>query len=80
MIAGIDNVGIVNDVTLVISSAMNVNIQRINIDTEDGYFEGHIRVSIKNIQQLNKLIANLKSIEGVMNVEREKEQKRSKKR
>jgi GTP pyrophosphokinase len=79
MISGIDNVGIVNDVTLVISSAMNVNIQSINIDAEDGYFEGHIRVSIKNIDQLNKLISNLKSIEGVVKVEREKEQKKRKK-
>jgi len=79
MISGIDNVGIVNDVTLVISSAMNVNIQSISIDAEDGYFEGHIRVSIKNIDQLNKLISNLKSIEGVMKVEREKEQKKRKK-
>lgn len=71
-VSGIDNVGIVNDVTLVISNAMNVNIQRINIDSEAGYFEGHIRVSVKNIEQLNKLIGNLKSIEGVRKVEREK--------
>jgi len=76
LVAGIDNLGIVNDVTLVISNAMNVNIQRINIDSEDGYFEGHIRVSVKNIDQLNELIANLKSIEGVTKVAREKEPKK----
>ncbi|HHB52136.1 MAG TPA: bifunctional (p)ppGpp synthetase/guanosine-3',5'-bis(diphosphate) 3'-pyrophosphohydrolase, partial [Saprospiraceae bacterium] len=76
MVSGIDNVGIVNDVTLVISNAMNVNIHRINIDSEDGYFEGHIRVSVKNIEQLNKLISSLKSIDGVMKVEREKESKK----
>ena len=75
-VAGIDNVGIVNDVTLVISNAMNVNIQRIDIDSEDGYFEGHIRVSVKNIQQLNTLITNLQSIDGVTKVEREKEKKK----
>ncbi len=72
LVAGIDNIGIVNDVTLVISNAMNVNIQRISIDSEDGYFEGHIRVAVKNIDQFNKLIENLKSIEGVTKVEREK--------
>ncbi len=76
MVSGIDNVGIVNDVTLVISNAMNVNIQRINIDSEEGYFEGHIRVSVKNIQQLNTLISNLKSIDGVTKVEREKDKKK----
>jgi len=77
MVSGIDNVGIVNDVTLVISNAMSVNIQRINIDTDEGYFEGHIRVSVKNIDQLNTLISNLKSIEGVTKVERERSQKNS---
>lgn len=70
-LAGIDNVGIVNNVTLVISNSMHVNIQRINIDSEDGYFEGHIRVSVKNNDQLNELIKNLKKIDGVMIVERE---------
>ncbi len=71
MVSGIDEIGIINEVTLMISNTMNVNIQRINIDTEAGYFEGHIRVSIKNISQLNKLITNLKKIEGVRKVERE---------
>ena len=75
MVSGIDNVGIVNDVTLVISNAMSVNIQRINISSEEGYFEGHIRVSVKNIDQLKTLIANLKSIDGVMKVEREQDKK-----
>lgn len=70
-LAGIDNVGIVNNVTLLISNSMHVNIQRINIDSEDGYFEGHIRVSVKNNEQLNQLIKNLKKIDGVMIVERE---------
>ena len=69
-VSGIDNVGIVNNVTLVISNTMNVNIQRINIDSEDGYFEGHIRVSVKNNSQLNEMIDNLKKIDGVMKVER----------
>ncbi len=70
-LAGIDNVGIVNSVTLLISNSMHVNIQRINIDTEDGYFEGHIRVSVKNNEQLNILVKNLKKIDGVMVVERD---------
>ncbi len=70
-LAGIDNVGIVNNVTLVISNSMHVNIQRINVDSEDGYFEGQIRVSVKNNEQLNELIKNLKKIDGVMVVERE---------
>jgi GTP pyrophosphokinase len=69
--SGIDNVGIVNNVTLLISNMMNVNIQRINLDSEDGYFEGHIRVSVKNNEQLKDLIRDLKKIDGVAKVERE---------
>ena len=69
-VAGIDNVGIINNVSLVISNMMNVNIQRINIESDDGYFEGHIRVSVKNTSQLNELIKSLKKIDGVMKVVR----------
>jgi GTP pyrophosphokinase len=71
-VSGIDNVGIVNNVTLIISNTMNVNIQRINIETQDGYFEGHIRVSVKNKYQLTEMIENIRKIDGVMKVEREK--------
>lgn len=71
-IIGIDNVGIVNQVTMVISSTMNVNMHKINFESEDGYFEGHVRVSVKNNDQLNELIQNIKKVDGVMQVEREK--------
>lgn len=71
-IIGIDNMGIVNQVTLVISNMMSVNIHKISFDSDDGYFEGHIRLSVKNNDQLNELMQNIKKIDGVMQVEREK--------
>ncbi len=71
-LSGIDNVGIVKDVTMLISNDMNINIQRINIDSEEGYFEGMIRVTIKNNEELNTLIEKLKEIDGVLKVQREK--------
>jgi len=71
-LSGIDNVGIVNDVTLVISKNMHVNILRINIKSEDGYFEGHVRVHVNNNEQLLELMSSLEKIDGVIKVQREK--------
>ena len=70
-VSGIDNVGIANNVTLLISNTMNVNIHKINLEGDEGYFEGHIRVSVRNQEQLRELIQNLKKIEGVVEVIRE---------
>jgi len=69
-ITGIDNVGLINEVTRVISNNMHVNIHNINIAGNQGVFEGRITVSIKNNSQLKKLIDRLKKIEGVDKVER----------
>ncbi|MCK0132285.1 RelA/SpoT family protein [Flavobacteriaceae bacterium F08102] len=69
-ITGIDNVGLINEVTRVISNNMHVNIHNINIAGNQGVFEGKIAVSIKNNTQLKKLIDRLKKIEGVDKVER----------
>ena len=69
-LTGMDNVGLVNEVTKVISSTMQVNIHRLNISGEDGIFEGQITVGIKNNDQLKKLIEKLKKIDGIEKVER----------
>lgn len=69
-LTGIDNVGLVNEVTRIISNSMHVNIHNINIYGQDGVFEGKISVGIKNNQQLKKLIDRLKKVEGIDKVER----------
>ncbi len=69
-ITGIDNMGLVNDVTRIISNNMHVNIHSINIAGDNGIFEGRITVSIKNNAQLKKLTEQLKNIEGIDKVER----------
>lgn len=69
-LTGIDHLGMVNDVTKVISNAMSVNIYNLNITGEDGIFEGKITVGIKNNEQLKKLIERLKKIDGIDKVER----------
>ena len=60
-----------NEVTRVISSSMNVNINNLNIATDNGMFEGKIVVGIKNNDQLKKLIVRLKKIEGIDKVIRQ---------
>ena len=69
-VTGIDNMGLVNDVTRVISNNMNVNIHSINIAGDSGIFDGNITVSIKNNSQLKKLTQQLKNIDGIEKVER----------
>ncbi|MCF6223408.1 MAG: RelA/SpoT family protein [Flavobacteriaceae bacterium] len=70
-ITGIDNLGLVNDVTKVISNNLNVNITNINISGDEGFFQGKITVHIKNNKQLNNLIQQIKKIDGIEKVERE---------
>ncbi|MBT8317563.1 MAG: bifunctional (p)ppGpp synthetase/guanosine-3',5'-bis(diphosphate) 3'-pyrophosphohydrolase [Lutibacter sp.] len=69
-IYGVDHVGLVNQITQVISKNMNVNIHGINISGHDGIFDGSITVSVKNKSQLQKLSDSIKKIEGIDSVER----------
>ncbi|MCF6213660.1 MAG: RelA/SpoT family protein [Flavobacteriaceae bacterium] len=69
-ITGLDNKGLANSVTKVISSDMNIDIQSLNISSVQNHFEGKIAVKVKNIGQLNKLIERIKKIEGVDKVNR----------
>jgi len=69
-IFGADHVGLVNKITDVISKNMNVNIQGLNISSNDGIFEGKITVSVKNNLQLKKLSDSLLQLRGIETVER----------
>ncbi|MGK0412472.1 MAG: guanosine-3',5'-bis(diphosphate) 3'-pyrophosphohydrolase [Polaribacter sp.] len=69
-ISGVDNSGIVNNVTRIISSNIGVFIHSINISGDEGVFDGKLSLSIKNISQLNKLIKRIQKVDGVKNVER----------
>ena len=69
-IHGVDHVGMVNEITEVISRNMTVNIHNLNISGNDGIFEGRITVSVKNKSQLQKLSDSIKKIEGIDKVDR----------
>ena len=69
-LSGIDNKGIVNNITKIISNSMDVFIHSINISGDNGVFDGKLSLSVKNKTQLEKLIGNMKKVDGVQKVER----------
>ncbi len=68
--SGIDNMGLINDITDMISDEMHVNMRNINFSTDGGTFEGKITVVVKNKATLKKLVSNLKEIRGIDKVVR----------
>ena len=69
-ITGIDDIGLVNEITSLISNSMNVNMNRISFETDDGTFSGVISVEVKNKVILNKLLKRLIAIKGIEKVSR----------
>ncbi|GGG99032.1 RelA/SpoT family protein [Polaribacter pacificus] len=69
-ISGIDKKGIVNNLTKIISSNMDVYINNINISGNQGVFDGKLSISVKNKSQLTKLITSIKKVDGVQKIER----------
>lgn len=70
ILSGIDNLGLVNDITKIISSNMHVNMKSISFESDDGIFSGKINVVVKNNNMLKKLMENLKKINGIDKVQR----------
>jgi len=69
-ISGIDDIGLINNITSLISNSMNVNMNRISFETNDGTFSGFISVEVKNRVILSKLLKKLSSIDGIEKVSR----------
>lgn len=70
LFSGIDDVGLVNQITSIISADMNVNMRAISFESNDGIFEGQVRVQVHDTEHLNTLIQKLRNVEGVLTVER----------
>ncbi|MBN8702704.1 MAG: bifunctional (p)ppGpp synthetase/guanosine-3',5'-bis(diphosphate) 3'-pyrophosphohydrolase [Bacteroidetes bacterium] len=69
-IKGIDEVGIVNNITRIISNELNVNMRSISFETNDGMFEGNIMVFVHDTNHLTDLIGKLKKVGGVLSISR----------
>ena len=71
LLSGLDDIGLVNEVTQVISNHNNINIRKVSFDSNDGAFEGEILLQVKNTTLLNRLMQQLQKINGVDEVVRE---------
>ena len=69
-INGIDQIGLVNRLTEIISKEYNVNMKSISFETEDGIFEGKINVLVYDLDHLEKLMHKFEQVEGVQRVAR----------
>ncbi|WP_194777589.1 RelA/SpoT family protein [Pararhodonellum marinum] len=69
-IIGTDRVGLINDVTKVISNDLKVNMRSITVDSDSGLFEGTIKLYVHSTQHLDSLITNLSKVNGILKVTR----------
>jgi len=70
-ISGIDNLGIANEITKLISNSLNINMKKMSFETEGDTFKGRIIFKVKTKNILSKLIQRLKKINGIEKVTRE---------
>lgn len=69
-ITGIDDVGLINKLTTVISNDFKVNIRSITVDSDNGIFEGSIMVYVNDTNHLDNLIKKLNAVKGITSVTR----------
>ncbi len=69
-IIGLDDVGVINKITNVISGEMKVNINALSIESKDGLFEGNIRVFVHDKEELGELVERLLGLNGIESVDR----------
>ncbi len=69
-IVGIDDVGVINKITNVISGEMKVNISALAIESGEGLFKGSIKVFVHDKEELSELVNRLKKLNGIHRVER----------
>ena len=69
-ITGIDQVGVLNQITRIISNDLAVNIRNLNIETNDGLFKGTISVLVHNIKDVERMCDNIKKIKEVKSATR----------
>ena len=69
-VIGRDDIAIVTNITSVISKENGISLRSLNINSNDGLFQGSFTVTVKDITGLNMLIKKIKAVKGVKSVER----------
>ena len=72
-IKGIDGIGLLNEITQVISKQLNVNIRKLSIETNDGIFEGKLQLWVHDAEDVKSICNNLKKIQNIKQVNRTEE-------
>ena len=69
-INGIDDVGVTNKITQVISNDLKVNMKSISFESKDGVFEGMLTMYVNDTKHLDRIIKKIKSLKGIISVSR----------
>ena len=69
-IIGLDDVGVINKITNLISGTLKININALTIEAKEGLFEGNVKVYVHDKDELEELVNNLKALPGIESVER----------
>jgi GTP pyrophosphokinase len=69
-IVGMDDVGVVNKITNLISGELKINIAALTIEAKEGLFQGNIRLYVHDREELDGLVQRLKDLPGIESVER----------
>ncbi len=69
-IVGNDDIGIVNNITSIISKEEKIMMRSINIDSHDGLFDGHLTVMVDDTSRMESLIKKIRTVKGVKSVTR----------
>ncbi|MCR4921680.1 MAG: RelA/SpoT family protein [Bacteroidaceae bacterium] len=69
-VVGNDNLGVVNNITSIISKEEKIQLRSISIDSHDGLFSGTLTVMLEDVGRLQQLIKKLKTVKGIKNVSR----------
>ena len=69
-IVGMDDVGVINKITNVISGDMRINIAALTIESGEGLFEGTVKVFVHDKEELDELVERLKKLNGIQSVDR----------
>jgi GTP pyrophosphokinase len=69
-IGGMDDIGLLNKITAILSDDFKINIQSISIESNDGVFNGTVKIFVKDNKELNNIIKKLRNIKSILTVER----------
>ena len=69
-IIGLDDVGVINKITNLISGELRININALTVEAREGLFEGSIKVYVHDKEELEELVKRLKQLNGIHSVDR----------